>query len=380
MVFYVHYCFTYIIMKLKFKYFTNVNFPNRYILPEKLFSFLEDNFSDNISPLGKSVLGLPIYLFSVGKGPINVLAWSQMHGNESTASLAMLDFLYSMNENTELVNSIFEKISLDFIFMLNPDGSKRWTRTNALDIDLNRDFLKEESSEIKILKNLSKEKIYHYALNLHDQRTIFTTDGLHPATLSFLSPSFDIGRNINDTRKKSMAVISYIYSNLNKEIYNCIGRYSDEFYPNSTGDNFTIAGIPTILFEGGHSEGDYLRKKTRKYYTIALYDALFAISFLQGDTLDYKKYFDIPENKQSHYDIIYRNINLGSESERIDIAVQYKEIIKYGDTEISFLPIVTEIGDLKHKKAWKEIDATNKKFVANSQFPKLHQEVNFSIE
>jgi len=367
-------------MKSEFKYFTNVNFINRYILPEKLFSFLENNFSDNIKPLGKSVLGLPIYLFSVGKGPINVLAWSQMHGNESTASLAMLDFLYSMNENTELVNSIFEKISLDFIFMLNPDGSKRWTRTNALDIDLNRDFLKEESSEIKILKNLSKEKIYHYALNLHDQRTIFTTDGSHPATLSFLSPSFDIGRNINDTRKKSMAVISYIYSSLNKEIYNCIGRYSDEFYPNSTGDNFTIAGIPTILFEGGHSEGDYLRKKTRKYYTIALYDALFAMSFLQGDTLDYKKYFDIPENKQSHYDLIYRNISLGSESERIDIAVQYKEIIKYGDTEISFLPIVTEIGDLKHKKAWKEIDATNKKFVANGQFPKLHQEVNFSIE
>jgi len=368
-------------MTLKFKYFTNVNFPNRYILPEKLFSFLNINFSENIKLLGKSVLGQPIYLFSIGKGKINVLAWSQMHGNESTASLAMLDFLYSMNENTELVDSIFEKITLDFIFMLNPDGSKKWTRTNALDIDLNRDFLREESPEIKILKNLSKEKIYHYALNLHDQRTIFTTDGLHPATLSFLSPSFDIDRNINDTRKKSMAVISHIYSYLNKKIHNCIGRYSDEFYPNSTGDNFTLAGIPTILFEGGHSEGDYLRKKTRKYYTIALCEALFAISFLKSDTLGYEKYFDIPENKQSHYDLIYRNVNLCLESKQVvDIAVQYKEIINNGDAEISFVPIVMKIGDLKHKKTWKEIDATNKKFVSDNKFPRLYQEVDFILE
>ena len=36
--------------------------------------------------------------------------------------------------------------------MLNPDGSEKWTRRNALDIDMNRDFLKESSPEIKILK------------------------------------------------------------------------------------------------------------------------------------------------------------------------------------------------------------------------------------
>jgi len=366
-------------MSSMFTYFTNVNFPDRYILPEKLFSFLNSNYSDNIKLLGKSSLGQPIYKFSIGKGPTNVLAWSQMHGNESTASLAMLDFLYSMKENTKLVDYIFEKISLDFIFMLNPDGSKKWTRVNALDIDLNRDFLKEESTEIKILKNVSKEKIYHYALNLHDQRTIFTTDGLNPATLSFLSPSFDVDRNINNTRKKSMAVISYIYSDLRNEINNCIGRYSDEFYPNSTGDNFTLAGIPTILFEGGHSKGDYLRKKTRKYYTLALYDALYAMSFLQGDTSGYEKYFEIPENQQSHYDLIYRNVRIETEH-KLDIAVQYKEIINDGDMEISFLPIVVEIGDLKHKKAWKEIDATNKKFISNSKYPKLHQKVDFSLE
>jgi hypothetical protein len=74
-----------------FEYFTNVNFSNRYILPQKLFSYLQENYSDYISEVGKSVLGQPVYQFSIGNGPVNVLAWSQMHGNESTATLAMLD-------------------------------------------------------------------------------------------------------------------------------------------------------------------------------------------------------------------------------------------------------------------------------------------------
>lgn len=185
-----------------FEYFTNVNFSNRYILPQKLFSYLQENYSDYISEVGKSVLGQPVYQFSIGNGPVNVLAWSQMHGNESTATLAMLDLLYSMDKNTELKDRLFSKITLDFIFMLNPDGSEKWTRRNALDIDMNRDFLKESSPEIKILKKIAKEKKYDYALNLHDQRTIFTTDGVHPATLSFLAPSFDQDRTLNENRKR----------------------------------------------------------------------------------------------------------------------------------------------------------------------------------
>ena len=63
-------------------------------------------------------------------------------------------------------------------------------------------FLKESSPEIKILKKIAKDKKYDYALNLHDQRTIFTTDGVNPATLSFLAPSFDQDRTLNENRKR----------------------------------------------------------------------------------------------------------------------------------------------------------------------------------
>lgn len=357
------------------------DFPNRYISPEKLFNFLQTNYSETINKIGTSYLDKPIYKMSLGNGVVKVMAWSQMHGNESNATHAMLDLLEILKYQPELEAELFSKITLDFIFMLNPDGSKQWTRRNGLDIDLNRDFLKQSSKEFPLLKNLALNGSYDYALNLHEQRTIFSTDGIHPATLSFLAPAQDIDRTLTDTRKKAMAVISKIYHNLKNEIPNQIARYSDEFYPSSTGDNFMKLGIPTILFEGGHFQDDYKRTATRKYYTLALYESLVAIAQLNGDSAGWEDYQDIPENIESHYDLIYRNVKLNTDFECIlDIAVQYKEELKPGDDEISFTPIVVEVGDTGKKKGWKEIDCTGKIFVSNRKFPKLDEQVDFTFE
>lgn len=365
----------------KFPYVRNVNFPHRYISPEKLFIYLRENFSDGIQEIGRSVLGKPIYCFSIGKGNINVAAWSQMHGNESTATLAMLDFLSTISEAPYLSNELFEKIHLDFIFMLNPDGAEKWTRRNALEIDLNRDFLKSSSPEINVLKNFILKKKYDYALNLHDQRTIFTTDGSTPATLSFLSPSEDEERTLTENRKKSMAVIGKIYEYLEQEIPNQIGRYTDEFYPTSVGDNFMKAGIPTLLFEGGHFPDDYIRVGTRKYYTYAFYLALKAMTELKGKIDFYKTYNEIPENKATHCDLIYRNVQLPISFDcEVDIAVQYQECYE-GDSEISFVPYIIEIGDCSKRKAWKEIDCKDKKIIfSDNCFPKINEKVNFEVK
>lgn len=361
-----------------FKYVKNVNFPNRYISPKKLFSYLENNYQDYIEKIGESTLGNPIYKFCKGTGNINILAWSQMHGNESNATHAMLDLLVSL-ENSSF-NDLWEKISLDFIFMLNPDGSEIWTRRNILDIDINRDFLKEASIEMKILKKIAFSKNYDYALNLHEQRTIFSTDDIHPATLSFLAPSQDLERSLTENRKKSMAIIASIYRKLNSEIPNHIARYTDEFYSTSSGDNFMKAGIPVVLFEGGHYENDYKREKTREFYTKALFYALEAMGNFRGITQGYEDYFQIPENEESHFDIIYRNVKLNTNFECIlDIAIQYKEEIRVGKDEIDFVPYVVEIGDIGKKKAWKEIDCKGKIFISKNKFPKLDTPVDFEI-
>lgn len=362
-------------------YISNPDFPNRYISPEKLFLYLEENFNDYLKIIGTSFLQKPIYKMTIGTGPVKILAWSQMHGNESNATHAMLDLLFTLKNSEELKDELFSKIQLDFIFMLNPDGSEKWTRLNAQDVDLNRDFHHEASTEIKFLKNTVASGDYDYALNLHEQRTIFTTDGIYPATLSFLAPSEDVERTITENRKKCMAVIGEVYDRLKEMIPEQIGRYSDEFYPASTGDNFIKGGLPTILFEGGHFIGDYERKETRKYYTIALYYALKAISRLGSATDGWETYLEIPENKETHYDIIYRNVKLNTPHECIlDIAVQYREVKEESKNDISFIPYVMEAGDVKNKKGWLEIDCTGKKFVSEAKYPKLDAEVNFTIE
>jgi hypothetical protein len=362
-------------------YLQNPDFPNRYISPEKLFSYLQSNHSDYIQEIGTSYLEKPIYKLSTGTGTINVLAWSQMHGNESNATHAMLDLLITLDKAPELKEELFSKIKLDFIFMLNPDGSERWTRLNAIEIDLNRDFHNESSKEIKFLKKAVALTKYDYALNLHEQRTIFTTDGVHPATLSFLAPSENFERTLTDNRKKCMAVITEMYNHLKELIPNQIGRYSDEFYPTSTGDNFIKAGMPTILFEGGHFIDDYTRKGTRKYYTIALYYALKAISELNSDITGWETYFEIPENQETHYDIVYRNVKLNTDHECIlDVAVQYREMKEEGKDEISFVPFVMEVGDVRRRKGWLEIDCTGKKFISATKYPKLDAVVDFKIE
>lgn len=367
-------------MKTELTYVKCSNFPYRYISPKTLEKFLQENFTSYIEKVGESTLGKPIYMLRLGTGKIRVLAWSQMHGNESNATHAMLDLWNSLETDFELKEWLFSKISLDFIFMLNPDGAEKWTRRNALEIDLNRDFIKLASRELPILKNIAENGGYHYAFNLHEQRTIFTTDGINPATLSFLAPSENKNREITLTRKKTMAVISYIYKRLSRYIPQQIGRYTDEFYPTSVGDNFTKLNLPTILYEGGHFIEDYKRENTRKYYTIALYEGLKAIAELEGSEIGWEQYLSIPENKNTHYDIIYRNVKLNKKFlSTVDIAIQYEEKIIDNNKDISFFPIVQEVGDLGTKKGWKEIDCTGKTYISEKIAPQINTLQNFEI-
>ena len=46
-----------------------------------------------VDEVGRSFLNREIYQVEWGKGPIKVFLWSQMHGDESTATMAIFDIL-----------------------------------------------------------------------------------------------------------------------------------------------------------------------------------------------------------------------------------------------------------------------------------------------
>src|SRR3546814_14345637 len=64
-----------------------------------------------------------------------------MHGDESTASMAIADMFRFLGEHPEhpLVQRLHEGTTLHFLPVMNPDGAARFQRHNAQGIDINRD-------------------------------------------------------------------------------------------------------------------------------------------------------------------------------------------------------------------------------------------------
>lgn len=345
-------------------------------------SFLEDNYSkikeDSISgrwitladiePLylglqnseiqtkiiGKSEEGRAIYKLKLGKGKKRILIWSQMHGNESTGTKAVFDFLNFLQRFPahQITKSIIDNCSITIVPMLNPDGAQAYTRVNANNVDLNRDAVELEAKESKLLRSVLEEVNPQFCFNLHDQRTIFGVEGTkNPATISFLAPSEEEKRTITEGRKETMNVIVAMNDLLQEIIPNHVGRYTDEFYPTATGDNFQKLGHNTILIEAGHFAGDYDREEVRKFNFYALLQGIYHISSVESFK-EFEKYLAIPNNIKNFYDVIYR-----SKNNEKDVAYQYVETIEND----KFALVLT-----KEKEGNLSMYLAHKEFIKNS--------------
>ncbi len=325
---------------------------------------LYSEFPFTQNKLGLSYNGIPINSIRIGIGKIKILLWSQMHGDESTATKSIFDVLkyFKANYDTDKsLKNLLEKCTLVFVPMLNPDGALAYTRENAQGIDLNRDALSLETNEAKILDHIVTAEKPNFAFNLHDQTSFYNVAGAdRVATLSFLAPAEEETRQITPSRIKAMAVISSMFRTLQDYLPNQIGRYNDAYCDNCFGDNIQKGGFPTILIESGHYPNDEGREKTRKFHFIALLSALFAIA---TDKLgNYKTYFDIPLNEKKFYDLRIDNVVYKGVKTLIAIRYTYrienKQLIKEIDTE------ETIVGkDLEGMLFHGVIDAKNNNFI-----------------
>jgi len=303
--------------------------------------------------------------FHLGQGSRKILIWSQMHGNETTTTKAVLDLLNFFSLYKDITDSIFELCSFVIIPVLNPDGAVRYTRANANLVDLNRDASSRTQLESQLLNRVYTEFQPDFCFNMHDQRTIFSAGtNPFPATVSFLSPSFNEERELNVTRKKSMSLIASASLMLEKFIPNQIGRYDDSFNLNFIGDFFQAQGTPTILFEAGHFPNDYAREETRKYIFLALLKMVQDICLDVEDQL-IDVYFEIPENKKLFNDVIVRNVK--SEDSTIkDIVIQYKEVVE--DEHINFVPFIEKIEKNIPFFAHREINVDGQSLILEKHF------------
>jgi hypothetical protein len=355
----------------------------RYLTMESIEPLLAKmNTNNQLGIIGKSVLEKPIYKYQIGEGKIKILLWSQMHGNESTTTKGLFDFLKLLNGGSGLAQQLLSSFTFYCIPILNPDGAKLYTRLNANEVDLNRDSQTLTQPESKVLRESFESFKPDYCFNLHDQRTIFGVGSTgKPATMSFLAPSYNKEREVNNSRLKAINLIAGINSVLQGYIPNQIGRFDDSFNINCIGDTFQALGATTLLFEAGHFPDDYHREETRKYVFMALVSSFTLLS--ENDVVDngIDNYLNIPQNNAVFYDFIYKNVKLNYDGvEKItNFAAQYKEELI--ENEICFNAYIVEIGGLEGYYAHFEYDAKEAEYRDEfGRFPKLNQKASFYLE
>jgi hypothetical protein len=315
---------------------------------------------------GNSFEGLGIYRLTFGKGPIEILAWTQMHGNEATATASVFDLLDQLlaKKIDSLIN--FEDVfTLHIVPMLNPDGAQRCIRHNAQAIDINRDAMAQQTPEGRILMRLVDELSPDVGFNLHDQSPYYQCGkNGSPSTIAFLAPAFNHAKDIDNSRSLAMSLIGKMTESLQHHIPNCIARYDDTFSPRSFGDRIAQKKVSTILIESGAARNDPNRQVARQMNVLAMkvaFEMLGAKQLGQIDTLSLKQYEDaywqIPENTSETFSsLLLKDLHfVGTQSYQASVSI--KQTARYSNEFF-----IDAVGDLSSQAGLVEFDASDLSF------------------
>ena len=251
---------------------------------QPLINVLKSRTEFTVNKVGQSIEGRDLTLISIGSGKTNVFLWSQMHGDEPTATQAIFDIfnLLTSTDFSEEKEIILKHVTLHFLPMLNPDGAEKYTRRNTLGIDINRDALRLQSPEGKTLKRIRDSLNADFGFNLHDQNIYYNAERTNkPATISYLAPAYNYEKDINQVRGNAMRIIVFMNNIIQKYAPGQVGRYNDAFEPRAFGDNIQKWGTSTILIESGGYKNDVEKQEIRKFFSsVVLCASTIAILFL----------------------------------------------------------------------------------------------------
>ncbi|MEQ8364435.1 MAG: M14 family zinc carboxypeptidase [Cyclobacteriaceae bacterium] len=325
-----------------------------------------------VKQVGTSVEGRAIKLITYGNGPINVLIWSQMHGDETTATRSIMDVFHWLEADDEF-NAIRTKIksaiTWHFMPMLNPDGASRFTRRNYHGIDINRDAIHLQTPEGRTLKRVRDSLNADWGYNLHDQGRGTSVGGVKPATISLLAPAYDVKKNINEKRGDAMQLTKLMFDQITQYIPGQIGIYDDTFEPRAFGDNIQKWGTRTILIESGGYRDDWEREYIRKLNFVLLITAAHSIATKAYEKIPVTEYQKIPRNGQSRIrELIITNLQY--EGLIRDVAFDRNEVDSEDYRSFFARSFVTDLGDLSTSNAFFTLDANDYEVLPGKIFEK----------
>lgn len=334
------------------------------------------NPSVEVSRAGSSIEGRSLQLISMGSGDIDVFLWSQMHGNEPTATQAIFDILnfFAGTSFSAEKKDILSRLRIHFLPMLNPDGAEVFQRRNTLGIDINRDALRLQSPEGRTLKRVRDSLDAQFGFNLHDQSTYYNAELTEkPATISYLAPPFNYERDVNESRGAAMQVIVYMNNIIQKYAPGQVGRYSDEFEPRAFGDNIQKWGTSTILIESGGYPSDREKQEIRKLNYVSILSALYTIAKGNYRDIPLEDYEKIPENDRKLFDLKIENVTyplLGNDY-IMDIGIHRLEVDLEGHEDFWYSSRIIDQGDLSTYYGYETFDATGYTIVPGKVYPEV---------
>ncbi len=351
------------------------------LLKQKI-SVIQSRKKFDVKVVGYSAQQCEIYLLTIGEGPTSVLLWSQMHGDEPTGTRAFFDlfnFLQADDEHNALRQLILANCTLHFIPMLNPDGAEMNERRNAQGIDINRDFLQQQSPEAHLLAQLHQKIKPDFGFNMHDQESLWSVEGTkQPASISLLAPPADNQAYVSPTRLKAIQLISAINEMLSTIIPGQIGKWSETFEPRAFGDNFQRLGTATLLIEAGGYLGDADRQYVRELNFNILFYALEQIATAGYQHQEATAYHQIPQNTKELFHVLIKNVHLHTPAGtiRVDIGLNHNNTFNAIALRQQALYTIQDVGDLSTYNAYQIIDAQGSKIEADLTLCSL---ANFTI-
>ncbi len=334
---------------------------------EKHLKALRERAPDlfQLEVIGHSVEGRALYHVSLGTGARHVLLWSQMHGDEPTATTALLDFLEYVRTHRQepWVARMLGALTLHAVPLLNPDGAERFQRRNAQGIDINRDALALQTPEARALKGLRDRLKPFIGFNLHNQdwRHAVGRTG-RPASISLLAAAFDEKRSDNPGRLLAKKVCAVIRDAVETLAPGQVGRYDDSFEVRAFGDNMTRWGTPSVLIETGAWTSLPPDEPLVRLNFVALATALDALATGKAAEADVARYDSIPENVSSGLVyVLLKDVGLfGADGKPftadVGIAVTREVRRKGQQLELAHVGKVAELGDLRVLGAVETVD------------------------
>ncbi len=323
----------------------------------------------HVAQVGASLEGREIYDVSFGTGPYVVLLWSQMHGDEGTATSALFDlYAYIDAHRAEpSVAGLLSALTVHTVPMLNPDGAERWQRRNAQGIDINRDALLLQSPEGRLLKKLRDAWQPKVGLNLHNQNWR-TSIGAPPvgAAISLLSVAFDQSQTMSPGRVLTRKLASVVRDALEPLAPGRIGKYDDAFEVRAFGDNITKWGTPVLLIETGPYPDVNPDPALIRLNFVALARALGALADGSVDLADPARYDTLPLNQSLNLHTVIRNVTIiqgsGVPPFTGDVGINAVRRVRIDDGQRLLFESyqIDDIGDLRTAGRLFNVDGTGK--------------------